>query len=865
MSNKIYLVPHSHYDAVWAFTKEDYFYINIEKILKPAIEMMADPGYRFLIEQTALIEEIERRNPSLFDDIKRYAQAGQIEIAGGEHLMSDTMLPGGETLVRQIFMGKKYISEKIGVETPVMWGADAFGYNAQMPQIYLKSGYRYFAFRRGADKAAPTEFWWQGLDGSRILTHWMPLGYRAGLFLDELENSFQTLKPAAATEHILMPSGSGSIPPQPETAAAVKKWNRSHKDAHMAVARTVDFFRAVEKTAIELETRQGEQYSGHFSRVFPHCSSSRMWLKQKLRHYEQMILSCEKWVTIGWLLGVPYPADEFRDNWRKILWGAFHDVAPGTGMDDAYEEAHHNFEYLENHLSQILNSFLELIQDNLVSPADAIVFNPLSWPVRNWVEVELGFDRGVVKRIGGLKSDGDEIEVEVEVLEATRYSDDSFHTVKFGFVASVPAFGFRTYKLLKTKPKTGTSFRLKTRGNSIQNQFFRLEVDPGTGLIDVFMDGKHLVHGNELIIEEETGDLYYHRQNLVGDIRTESEAGVTFGKFRMKHFEIQKTALRRVIKLESDYFSLIWPYRLQEKLRPVLWRHSFLSVSKTIIVYHDIPRIDCITRVDNRHPQMQLRVKFATDIESPEYTSEIQFGAVSRAVNQSVTPVEGEWVEKPSGIFPAQNWVDYSDANRGLTLINKGLPSHEVRDGAIYNTLLRSILMLASDGVTGPAVPTPDAQEFKKYTYEYSLYPHHGGWQEAQSYKHGYEVNSGLMAFQISPAANRRKVLPDVFSFVEVEPCNVILTACKKAEDGSGVILRLYEASGTATQAALRFFQSKVQNPDLVAADDSLIRRPTAIRWVNLLEEEEDEMVLCDDGIEISFKPFEIISLKVSF
>lgn len=77
----VYLVPHSHYDAVWAFTKEDYFFINIEKILKPAIEMMADPGYRFLIEQTALIEEIERRNPSLFEDIKRAAQKGQIEFA----------------------------------------------------------------------------------------------------------------------------------------------------------------------------------------------------------------------------------------------------------------------------------------------------------------------------------------------------------------------------------------------------------------------------------------------------------------------------------------------------------------------------------------------------------------------------------------------------------------------------------------------------------------------------------------------------------------------------------------------------------------------------------------------------------------
>lgn len=859
----IYLVPHSHYDAVWAFTKEDYFFINIEKILKPAIDMMADPGYRFLIEQTALLEEIEHRNPSLFADIKKYVSTGQIEIAGGEYLMSDTMLPGGETLVRQILFGKSYSRDKLGVENPVMWGADAFGYNAQMPQIYLKAGYRYFAFRRGADRPAPTEFWWQGLDGSRILTHWMPLGYRAGLFLNELDDSYQQLAPVAATDNILMPSGSGSIPPQPETAAAVRRWNRQHKNVRMVIARSRDFFQALEKVAGGLETRTGEQYSGHYSRVFPHCTSSRMWLKQQQRQYENEILVSEKWVTMGWLLGVPYPVDAFRDSWKKVLWGAFHDVAPGTGMDEGYEEAHHNYEYLNSHLTQVLSSFQELIQDNLAVPADIIVFNPLSWQVRNWVELELGFDRGVTKRIGGLSSGGDD--VEVEILEATRYSDDSYHTVRLGFVATVPAFGFRTYKIVRTRLKPAPGPKLRTRGNSIQNQFFRLDIDPGNGLLDLYLDGKHLCFGNELVVEEETGDLYYHRQNMAGDIRTESEAGVTFGRFRMKHFEIEKTPLRRVVRMESDYYSLIWPYRLQDKLRPVLWRHSYLSVSKTIAVYHDIPRIDCVISIDNRHPQMQLRLKFATDIKSPDYTAEIQFGAVNRPVDLSKDPGIGDEVEKPSGIFPAQNWVDYSDNERGLTLLNKGLPSHEVRDGAIYTTLLRSILMLSSDGITGPAVPTPDAQEFKKYTYEYSLYPHHGDWKAAQAYQAGHEVNTGLSASQLHLNPRRRKIFPEAFSFIEATPGNIILSSCKRAEDESGIILRLYEAKGEETAAVIRFFSPVSSGPVVQTDDSGLIRHPSGVKLVNLLEEEIEAIDHDEGTINLEFKPFEIVSLKVTF
>lgn len=316
----------------------------------------------------------------------------------------------------------------------------------------------------------------------------------------------------------------------------------------------------------------------------------------------------------------------------------------------------------------------------------------------------------------------------------------------------------------------------------------------------------------------------------------------------MKSFNIKKTPLRCVIETESEYFSLIWPYRLQEKLPPVLWRHKFLSVTKKTIIYNDLPRIDFVTSVLNRHPQMQLRVKFETHCTEEQYTSEIQFGVVNRPVNLADAKPRGSWQENPSGVFPSLNWIDYSDDQRGVSLINKGLPSHEIKHGCIYLTLLRSILMLSSDGITGPAVPTPDAQELKDHTFEYSLYPHRGGWQDSRPYRQGYEFNCGLLTFQLHLGPRRSKTFGEGMSFIKVKPDNIILAACKRADDLTGVILRLYETGGVATEAKIVLFKA-----------------PVSVKLVNLLEQEETDVAFSENTIAYIFKPFQIVSLKLKY
>jgi alpha-mannosidase len=155
--------------------------------------------------------------------------------------------------------------------------------------------------------------------------------------------------------------------------------------------------------------------------------------------------------------------------------------------------------------------------------------------------------------------------------------------------------------------------------------------------------------------------------------------------------------------------------------------------------------------------------------------------------------------------------------------------------------------MLASDGMTGPAIPTPDAQEIKTYRFDYSLFPHRGTWREADSFAPAYEFNYGLSGFQL-PKEKRRARLPSRFSFVEIKPNSLILTALKRAESGDGVVLRFFETKGRRTRGEVILF-----------------KEPSSVKVVDLLEREGRRVRHQGRQIRLSVRPYEIVSLKVRF
>ena len=794
-----YLVPHTHYDVAWAFSKEEYLKIN-ESILEAALKLMEHPEFRFCLEQTYLLKALEEKNPDLFHRIKEMIKAGRIEIVDGQYLMADTMLPTGEVLVREILVGKRYCQQKLGIDVPVAWADDSFGMNAQLPQIYKKAGYKWLAFRRGARAdIKESEFLWKGLDGTTIISHWFPLGYRAGLNIEQWEKSLAELKKYACTPEILMPCGSGSMPPQPEVIPAVKKWNRDHPTTPMKIATPIEFFWALAKCDKKPEVIKGEIYDDELVDVFPQVCSSRAWIVQNARECEGLLITAEEFATIAWLLGADYPTQELNEAWERMLLIAFHDIITGCGVDEIYEEVKETFAFLKSQLNRLLNQSLS----HIVGKIDAggkgtAVFNPLAWPTRNWVETAGG-----------------------------------------GFIAEAPPLGYKVHH--PTPPKKAAA-KIKIEGNRIETPFFKLKVDDQTGIIEVDdKKGNRLLSGNELVIEDEVGDLYHHRSRFTPElIKSESGQGIKFGKFKPKGFRIVNEGSRVRVIFENEYYCLTWPYRLKEKFPPMLYNYKTLDITKEIIIYADLPRLEFVTKVDNKYPNIRLRVKFDTGIDRKVCFRETQFGVVPEPTEYFI---RGKGAA-PSGIPSFLSWFDVSDGTRGVTFMNKGLPAAEKVGTDTYITLFRSVYGLSADGVAGPLVPTPDALELGQHTFEYAVQPHGGDWRQAEMYKQAPEFSHRPIAIQ----AKAEGELPAEFSFIKLTPHNLILSALKKAEEGDAVILRFFETTGLATQAEVELFKD--------------IKRLTS---VDLLEREEAELPFEGKRINLAVKPFEIVTLKLEF
>ena len=346
----IRIVGNSHIDMAWLWPWTETVEV-VRNTFQSVLDLMREyPDFKFTMSSARTYEWMQEKYPDLFKQIEQRVKEGRWEIIGGMWVEPDLNMPDGESLVRQILVGKRYFQKNFGVDVKIGWNPDSFGYNYQLPQIYKKSGMDYFVTQKLLWAHEFTTFpyklfWWQAPDGSRLLTYF-PHDYAGGI----------DAEPLATDLSIWMPSIYGpKVPDRPEMmhlygvgdhgggptrvmldhADQLRAPDAVYPKLQFSFAR--DFFSDLEKKlpSMQVPTWDGELYFAYHRGVF----TTQAETKRRIRRAEEEMLNAEKFASLATLFGRDYPQDEMELAWKDLLFDHFHDIIPGSGIAVNYLEA----------------------------------------------------------------------------------------------------------------------------------------------------------------------------------------------------------------------------------------------------------------------------------------------------------------------------------------------------------------------------------------------------------------------------------------------------------------------------------------------------------------------------------------------
>ena len=302
-----WIIPHTHWEGAVFKTREEYLDMGLANILKAMRLLREQPGFRFTLDQVAYVRPFLERFPAEEADFRRFLKEGRLQLAGALDVMPDDNMPGGETFIRQMIYGKGYYREKLGVDVTTGWQLDTFGHHAQMPQLMALGGYRSFWFFRGVPRQDfPSEFIWEGIDGTKIDAYWLPQGYAITFptpkdlasFRSATIARYNTLNPNS--REVLDragPSGADVSEPEEHRVPLVEAFNREpDRPFTIKVAVPAEFEAATARRT------DRTVFKGELNPIFQGIYSSRIELKGWMRTIERQLLAAEKLgVLAAWM------------------------------------------------------------------------------------------------------------------------------------------------------------------------------------------------------------------------------------------------------------------------------------------------------------------------------------------------------------------------------------------------------------------------------------------------------------------------------------------------------------------------------------------------------------------------------------
>jgi len=831
-----YIIPHTHWEGAVFKTRDEYLDMGLPNILRALALLKAFPDYRFTLDQVCYVKPFLERYPEEEAAFRRFVDEGRLAIVGGTDVMLDVNMPGGESFVRQVLYGKGYFREQLGVDVTVGWQLDTFGHHAQMPQLLKLAGFRSFWFFRGVpDWDTPAEFLWEGLDGSRIPAFWLPHGYGMAYgspkslpeFARSMEERYDSLARFSRERCRVGPAGADVSPPEEHLPRLVEEFNRRPGAPFRLCLATPQEYEAVAAPDDDAPVIRGE-----LNPIFQGIYSSRIELKQRTRQLETTLTTAEKLGVLLHSVGEPTSEESIWRAWERMLFNQAHDLMSGVMTDHVYEDTLHSYDcsrrVAEEETQARLRHYCAAI-DTCGDGTALVVFNSLGWRRTDLVRARVGFTEGDVRAVRVVDPDGQP--VPTQILWSECYQSGALLEAEVAFVArDVPALGHSVYRVLPTTADDAAAATpgLPAAGGVLENDLFRIVVDPTTGAITGLVskaDAWSVLRApaNVVVQEADHGDLWEPYRPLDGGSRIAMrDPHPVPPRGQATYSDEQGGEPGQVVAgpVFSE-FSVEHPFGARGRF------------GTTVRIYAGLGRIDVRTRILNNDESVRYRVLFPTTIEAGRSVHEIPFGAIER-------PCDIE--------FPAQNWVDWGDGRRGLALLNRGIPGNAVAEGTLLLSLCRSTRIVAYGfgGGYEPGMTSDSGLELgKELTFDYALVPHTGDWREAEVYRHGLELNHPLLAVT---AASHAGTLPSRWGYLEVASSNLVVSALKPSREGTAV-LRVYEATGRATPGARVRLPAGTQR----------------VEEVDLTEDPISDLRVSEGVVELSLGPFEIKTLRFTF
>jgi alpha-mannosidase len=819
-------VGNSHIDMAWLWPWTETVEV-VRNTFQSVLDLMREyPDFKFTMSSARTYEWMQEKYPDLFQQIEQRVKEGRWEIIGGMWVEPDLNMPDGESLVRQILVGKRYFQKNFGVDVKIGWNPDSFGYNYQLPQIYKKSGMDYFVTQKLLWAHEFTTFpyklfWWQAPDGSRLLTYF-PHDYAGGIDAEPLATDLSIWMPSiygpklADSPEMMHLYGVGDHGGGPtrmmlDHADQLRAPDTVFPKLQFIFAR--DFFSDIENKlpTMQVPTWDGELYFAYHRGVF----TTQAETKRRIRRSEETVLNAEKFASLATLYGRPYPQDSMELTWKNLLFDHFHDIMPGSGIAVNYLEAKRNLEDVDRAAHEVTLGSLREIAAHVNTQKDGVpvmLFNSLSWPRTDVAEVEVQLPEAA-PQIAVVDSAGKPAETQLLSL------DRETHRARFLLLSSTPSLGYATYFVRGAADAPKTQSVLKASADTLENEFIRVKIDPQTGCMTSLFDKRS---GTEALAPAET-DTGGPKNAVCGNLLQtfvdrpkQWDAWNIDADFEKQHWDLDKADQ---VKITEN-----GPLRAVIQVKNHFQNSTFV---RDIILYAGVPRVDVTMQTEWHEKHILLKVAFPVSAHSDKASYEIPFGSVERPTTRN-TPAEQAQFE-----VPAQRWADISDGKHGLSLLNDCKYGYDAKGNVLRLSLLRS-----------PEWPDPHADE-GHHEFTYSLYPHAGGWKDALTIRRGYELNYKVVSL---PTDKHDGTLSPEHSFVQVGQDNVIVSALKKGEDDNALILRFYEWAGKSGNVTLR-----------------LPFGAGAASETNLMEKTISDLAVSNGEIKVPTKPYEIKTIKVQY